>query len=133
MMLCKIAKLLTTTTIMFVVFQAQAQCIDCHKGIEDIRENSSAMMMSIKAMGTQHGDGEGCVICHGGNPTADTAEEAHKGKPSTMTIGPKNFYPDPGSLTIANRTCGMCHPTHHYRLERALMNTEAEKIQGNQE
>ena len=131
MMLCKIAKLITTTTIMFVVFQAQAQCIDCHKGIEDIRENSSAMMMSIKAMGSQHGDGEGCVICHGGNPTADTVEEAHKGKPSTMTIGPKNFYPDPGSLWIAQETCGQCHAGYVYRVERSLMNTEAGKIQGN--
>ena len=46
-------------------------------------------------------------------------------------LGPQEFYPDPGSIWIANRTCGQCHPGYSYRLERALMNTEAGKIQGN--
>ncbi|MFQ5549953.1 MAG: cytochrome C, partial [Gemmatimonadales bacterium] len=31
----------------------------------------------------------------------------------------------------ANQTCGQCHAGYVYRLERALMNTEAGKIQGN--
>ena len=48
-----------------------------------------------------------------------------------MTIGPKNFYPDPGSLWIAQETCGQCHAGYVYRVERSLMNTEAGKIQGN--
>lgn len=41
------------------------------------------------------------------------------------------FYPDPGSVWIADNTCGQCHPGYPYRLERSLMNTEAGKIQGN--
>ncbi len=41
------------------------------------------------------------------------------------------FYPDPGSVWIANRTCGLCHQGYPERLTKALMNTEAGKLQGN--
>ena len=52
--------------------------------------------------------------------------------PATLAAsGPTEFYRDPGSLWIADRTCGQCHPGYTYRLERSLMNTEAGKIQGN--
>jgi len=107
-------------------------CLKCHQGIEDIREEGSQMLEAIRALGKAFGDSHGCIVCHGGTPEATTKEEAHRGSPAALAVvGPTEFYPDPGSLTIANRTCGMCHPTHHYRLERALMNTEAGKIQGN--
>lgn len=107
-------------------------CSSCHEGIESIREEGSAMLLSIKAFGGIYGDPEGCVVCHGGNPTATTAGEAHKGIPANMAPnGPKTFYRDPGSIDIANNTCGQCHPGYAYRLQRALMNTEAGKIQGN--
>ena len=45
--------------------------------------------------------------------------------------GPKTFYRDPGSIHIAEQTYGQCHTGYVYCLERALMNTEAGKIQGN--
>lgn len=112
--------------------QAAAKgCLSCHDGIEDIRSDDSAMMLTIRALGTAHGDPAGCVICHGGTPGATTKEQAHSGIPATMTVGPKTFYPDPGSLFITENTCGQCHSGYTYRLERALMNTEAGKIQGN--
>ena len=107
-------------------------CLSCHEGIESIREETSAMLMQIHAMGGLYGDPEGCVVCHGGKPDALTKEEAHSGIPSNMAAnGPKEFYPDPGSLWIAENTCGQCHADYVYRLERSLMNTEAGKIQGN--
>jgi hypothetical protein len=108
-------------------------CLSCHEGIEDIREKTSMMMVMIKGLANQYKDPGGCVVCHGGKPDATTKKEAHTGIPSNMTSGPKNFYPDPGSLFIANNTCGQagCHVGYPYRLERALMNTEAGKIQGN--
>lgn len=64
---------------------------------------------------------------------ATTLEDAHKGIPATMKSGPKNYYPDPGSMHIVENTCGQagCHTDYPYRLERALMNTAAGKIQGN--
>jgi hypothetical protein len=75
-------------------------CLSCHEGIEDIRDNGSAMMMQIKAIGTGNGDPQGCVVCHGGNPLGLTKEEAHKGAPKGLkeSNGPKTFYPDPGSV-----------------------------------
>ncbi|MCB2099597.1 MAG: hypothetical protein KDE22_01925 [Rhodobacterales bacterium] len=108
-------------------------CLSCHDGIEDIREEGSDMLSQVKAIAADLGDPGGCVTCHGGNPQGLTAEEAHKGAPKDLAegAGPKDFYPDPGSIWIASRTCGQCHADYDYRLERALMNTEAGKIQGN--
>lgn len=105
----------------------------CHQGIADIRSNDSEMMQTIKANGTQHGDPDGCVMCHGGNPKATEKEEAHKGIPATLKMapGPKEYYPDPGSIWIAENSCGVCHVGYVYRAKISLMNTEAGKIQGN--
>ena len=106
----------------------------CHKGIENIMPEKSQMMIAIKNNGRMHGDPDGCVVCHGGNPqeTKDK-NKAHMGVPATLRIapGPKDFYPDPGSIWIAQNTCGVCHVGYVYRMQLALMNTEAGKIQGN--
>ncbi len=113
---------------------AQKGCLSCHEGIEDIREKTSGMMAAISALGRAQGDPAGCTVCHGGNPQALTAAEAHRGVgPKASPTGPKTFYPDPGSIWIADHSCGQagCHQGYPYRLERALMNTEAGKIQGN--
>ncbi len=92
-------------------------CLACHDGIEDIREPDSMMMQQIQAMGE-------CTACHGGNPAVtDDKDAAH---------GPEGeFYPDPGSIWVSDKTCGKCHPGYTERLKLALMNTEAGKIQGN--
>ncbi len=106
---------------------------ECHQGIADIKPADHEMMRTIKMNGSQHGDPDGCVMCHGGNPKAKAKEEAHKGVPPTLRIapGPKDFYPDPGSIWIAENSCGACHPGYVYRTTVSLMNTEAGKIQGN--
>lgn len=109
-------------------------CLSCHEGIESIRQAESGMMAAIKALGGPQGDPDGCVVCHGGNPQGLTAEEAHSGVgPKATPTGPKTFYPDPGSIWIADNSCGQagCHVGYPYRMERSLMNTEAGKIQGN--
>ena len=110
-------------------------CLACHEGIEEIRDKTSPMMVLIKAKGATVGDPEGCVVCHGGNPKATDKAEAHKGSPKALVDakGPQLFYPDPGSVWIAENSCGQagCHTNYAYRLERSLMNTEAGKIQGN--
>lgn len=108
-------------------------CLACHGGISEIREEGSAMLFAIRAVGAAHGDEAGCVVCHGGDPAATDAESAHSGAPASLAAahGPETFYRDPGSLWIADRTCGQCHAEYVYRLQRSLMNTEAGKIQGN--
>ncbi len=110
-------------------------CLACHNGIESIRDESSGMMQLIKAFSAQHGDTAGCVMCHGGDPTASSVEQAHKGSPQSLANakGPQTFYPDPGAMDINKFTCGQsaCHAGYEERVEKSLMNTEAGKIQGN--
>ncbi len=109
----------------------QQGCLSCHKGIEDFTQG--LMMTTIKGMGEIYDDPAGCVICHGGTPNAKTKEKAHKGTPELLkkSKGPQMFYPDPGSLWINEYTCGQCHQGVANRLKKALMNTEAGKLQGN--
>jgi hypothetical protein len=91
------------------------------------------MMSAVQALGKPHKDPAGCVVCHGGTPTATDTASAHRGAPEALAEvgGPQRFYPDPGSLWIAQRTCGQCHGGYAERLSKALMNTEAGKLQGN--
>ncbi len=101
----------------------QEGCLACHTGIESIREPDSQMMQLINARGE-------CTTCHGGNPAeTEDKDAAHTGAPDTVPFD--TFYPDPGSLWVSEQTCGQCHPGYAHNLERALMNTEAGKIQGN--
>jgi hypothetical protein len=110
-------------------------CLSCHEGIESIRQETSPMMLAIKGIGSVHGDPNGCVVCHGGNPRATTKQDAHSGSPETLKAakGPQMFYLDPGAMVINKLTCGqaVCHSGYPERLEKSLMNTEAGKIQGN--
>ncbi len=107
-------------------------CLTCHEGIE--RFTDGPMIEQIEALGDDHGDPAGCVMCHGGNPAATTsAEQAHKGAPASLieADGPDRFFPDPGAVWIADKTCGQCHPGYAERVAKSLMNTEAGKLQGN--
>ena len=114
---------------------ADSGCLACHNGIESIREESSAMLQLINSLSATHGDTAGCVMCHGGDPTASDAGKAHEGSPQSLVDfkGPQTFYPDPGAMDINKFTCGQsaCHAGYEERLEKSLMNTEAGKIQGN--
>ncbi|MFQ5350549.1 MAG: cytochrome C [Thermoanaerobaculia bacterium] len=106
-------------------------CLSCHQGIE--RFSDGDMQDTIEAMGAELGDPGGCVVCHGGTPAGTTAAAAHRGAPKDLmeNDGPQTFYPDPGSVWIADNTCGQCHEGYADRLIKSLMNTEAGKLQGN--
>ena len=106
-------------------------CLYCHQGIEDFTDGP--MMIVIKAKAQSFKDPGGCVVCHGGTPSATDKNIAHASAPAALTDngGPSRFYPDPGSVWIANETCGQCHVGYPERLQKALMNTEAGKLQGN--
>ena len=96
-------------------------CLSCHEGIARICEADSGMSKQIAALGKSSEDPRGCVVCHGGNPSGVTEEEAHGGEA---------FHPDPGSPWINEQTCGMCHAEHVHAQWNSLMMTEAGKIQG---
>lgn len=93
----------------------------------------SYRLAAIAGLGASHGDPSGCVVCHGGNPAATDKASAHKGAPQRLRKagGPANFYPDPGSVWIADKTCGQCHAGYAEVVKKSLMNTEAGKLQGN--
>jgi len=99
---------------------AASGCLKCHAGIEQIRESGSGMLKMIRAFGKDRGDPAGCVVCHGGDPKATDKEQAHGGE----------FYPDPGSPWVNEKTCGQCHDEHVAVQWTSLMMTEAGKIQG---
>ena len=106
-------------------------CIKCHGGIESIRDTKSEMMKQIVAMSQGLGDTAGCVVCHGGNPEDGSVKGAHKGAPKAHPGGLADFVRDPGSIWIADKTCGICHADTVANTKKSLMMTEAGKIQGN--
>lgn len=110
---------------------AELGCQSCHEGIE--RFSDGLMQESIEAIGVDYGDPGGCVVCHGGTPQATEKTAAHQGTVADLMEGggPEMFYPDPGSVWIAERTCGQCHAGYAERVAKSLMNTEAGKLQGN--
>lgn len=113
--------------------QPKNECIGCHKGIKEIRAQSSGMMQAILQKADDAGvKGNDCVVCHGGNPEATNKEEAHHGTLSYFmeNQGPKAFYPYPASPWINENTCGMCHPNQVAAQENNLMATEQGKIHG---
>ena len=123
--------------LMFVLFAfaiganaADKGCMSCHNGLEDIRHQDSDMMKQIKALGAGLGDPDGCTVCHGGDVKATKKEMAHKGAPNHPG-GLEAFVRDPGSIWIADKTCGLCHATTVSNMKKGLMATEAGKIQGN--
>ena len=130
----RLLPLVAAATLFALPFQtaaAEKGCLSCHEGIE--RFTDGPMQDTIEAMGADYGDPGGCVICHGGDPGAKTPESAHAGAPGELSEsgGPALFYSDPGSVWIADRTCGQCHDGYAGRLIKSLMNTEAGKLQGN--
>jgi hypothetical protein len=108
-------------------------CIECHNGIEHIRDHSSKMMQEILAVAEKAGaKGNDCIVCHGGNPNVEDKNISHSGtlKYFLKHKGPKEFYPSPTSQWININTCGMCHPEQVKSQWNSLMNTEAGKIHG---
>ncbi len=116
----------------FVPEIAQSGCTasSCHEGIASIRDQSSGMMQQILERGREAGDPEGCIVCHGGDPAAATAEAAHYSAKAAHGSAARPFYPDPGSPWINAHTCGLCHAELIDTQWNSLMMTEAGKIQG---
>ncbi len=109
------------------------ECVECHKGIEDIRDKNSDMMKAILKVAEKAGHkGNDCIVCHGGNPYNKSKEYGHQGtvKYFKENKGPKTFYPSPTSPSINKNTCGTCHPNQVASQRNSLMNSESGKING---
>jgi len=119
--------------LLIVSFTYANGCLECHKGLESIRDESSLMMQEILAVATKAGEpGNDCIVCHGGDPKEKKKELAHNSTPQYFLNheGPKNFYPSPTSPWINKNTCGMCHKEQVKAQYSSLMMSEAGKIQG---
>jgi len=119
--------------LLWSTFLFSNSCIECHKGIEPIRNKNSKMMQEIlKVADKADAKGNDCIVCHGGNPNVDDKEKAHSGTLPYFKDhkGPKEFYPSPTSQWININTCGMCHPKQVNAQWNSLMNTEQGKIHG---
>jgi hypothetical protein len=119
--------------LLFSLLAGANNCLECHKGIEDIRDKNSGMAKAIANVAKKAGyPDNSCIVCHGGNPEKLSKNEAHKGSIEFFikNRGPKEFYPDPGSAWINKNTCGMCHKEQVSTQWNSLMNTEQGKIQG---
>ena len=91
---------------------AENECVVCHKGIEDIRDRNSTMMVEILKIAQKAGHkGNDCIVCHGGNPFNKSKEYGHKGtvKYFKDNEGPKSFYPSPTHPSVNQHTCKICH------------------------
>jgi len=112
---------------------ARNSCVECHKGIEDIRDRDSGMMKAILQVADKAGNaGNDCIVCHGGNPNTKNKKRSHSGTVDYFKShkGPKEYYPAPGSSWINENTCGMCHQEQVFAQMNSLMMTEQGKIQG---
>ncbi len=102
-------------------------CLTCHQGILPARPLQSNMMQQILSFGKKQGDPNGCVVCHGGTPSAvKNKDKAHAGVPDGSKL--KTFTPVPGALQVNQNTCCRCHEDHTYNVHRSMMNTDAGKM-----
>ncbi|WP_205632994.1 cytochrome C [Enhygromyxa salina] len=104
----------------------------CHNGIEPIRQPDTGMMQKILARGREFGDRDGCTVCHGGDASATSPGLAHTGTNQELAAagGPDQFFADPASPWVNERSCGQCHAELVAAQWNSLMMTEAGKIQG---
>ena len=134
----KILLLLFSTALLFAAktpidYTKKNNCLNCHGGLEHIRQDTSKMAKAIANKAEEAGYAKNsCIVCHGGNPATRHKSKAHKGTISYFLEheGPKEFYPAPGSSWINQNTCGMCHENQVASQMNSLMMTEQGKIQG---
>lgn len=116
--------------------QGADRCLSCHVGIEQA-----------------HGpiDARACVVCHGGDRTANSKEEAHVPVPDNylsvrgtgLPAAPEGFIKDmppnmldqldpayvrfinPGDIRVVAQTCGVCHPEQVATMPNSIMTTNA--------
>jgi len=77
--------------------QKKSSCIECHSKLEDTRLSAPAKLFDNDI---HHARGLSCNDCHGGDPSADTKEEAKDPR--------KGYLGKPKTLDIP-AYCGKCH------------------------
>ena len=95
-----------------------SSCVTCHRtvaGVKYLEHDFADWSQSVHAKA-----GISCEACHGGNPLAKDAAEAHKGlKPSTDPMSPVYFTHIPA-------TCGTCHAAEFKAFQKSAHFKELE-------
>ena len=89
-------------------------CRDCHKDEKFRVQNKKIYDYYREWQGSAHDRaGLSCTACHGGDPSKQSAEEAHKG------MLPQSHPDSPFHFANIPRTCGGCHPQILARFEKS--------------
>ena len=134
-MLKQLLLLLFVTLSLFgsIDYTQKNNCLNCHKGIEHIRQENSGMSKAIAEVAAKAGYAKNsCIVCHGGNPATRHKNKAHKGTVEYFqkNPGPKDYYPAPASAWINENTCGICHPVQVKNQRNSLMMSAEGTIHG---
>jgi hypothetical protein len=117
-------------------------CLACHNNIEPMHKYGPTGALE-KLNDGKDAQGMTCTACHGGNPAAQTKEDAHvrpkypdswkkDGKYSSANPERTNTllareswefvrFINPGDLRVAAKTCGECHATESNNVARSMM------------
>ncbi len=110
-------------------FAKSRGCVLCHQGVGDMHNRRIDGKPIVRL---------GCTDCHGGDPCATTAEQAHihprfpeawpaSGNPVRSYALLNHESPDfirffnPGDLRVAATTCGGCHPKETLAVRKSMM------------
>jgi formate-dependent nitrite reductase cytochrome c552 subunit len=98
---------------------APSSCVRCHRtiaGVNYLEHDFSDWAKSVHAKA-----GISCEACHGGNPSAQNARDAHQGmKPSTDPSSPVYF-------TRVPATCGTCHQAEFKAFQKSAHYKELQR------
>jgi hypothetical protein len=110
-------------------FAKSQGCVQCHQGVGDMHSRRVDGKPVVRL---------GCADCHGGDPCATTAEQAHvhplfpeawppSGNPVRSYTLLNHESPEfvrffnPGDLRVAAMTCGNCHPRETLAVRKSMM------------
>jgi|CXWL01.1.fsa_nt_gi hypothetical protein len=127
------------------VQQVQVEgCVKCHNNIEPMHRYNATGDVFDKLVDGKDAQGLTCTACHGGNPAAATAKDAHVQPKYPKEWGCKNGecssqnpersntllakeskefvrFVNPGDFRVISQACGECHSDENKNVARGMM------------
>lgn len=119
-------------------------CIKCHNNIEPMHKYTATGDVYDKLVDGKDAQGMSCTACHGGNPAATTAKDAHVQPKFPKEWGCKNGecgsnnpersntllakeskefvrFVNPSDFRVISQACGECHSDENHNVSRGMM------------
>jgi len=119
-------------------------CIKCHNNIEPMHKFTATGDVYDKLVDGKDAQGMSCTACHGGNPAATTAKDAHVQPKFPKEWGCKNGecgsnnpersntllakeskefvrFVNPSDFRVISQACGECHSDENHNVSRGMM------------